>query len=150
MPRAHRHPHPLNWTTLCSAQPAQLYMWLLTSLVFYLLVSGAIITQPGGQTRNWASSFILISFSHYLVTKSCPTLLQVHGLKPIRLFCPWDFPGKNTGVGCHFLLQGIFPTQGLNPHFLHWQADSLPLNHLGSLHPSLVLPQLVPQTTTSH
>ena len=44
--------------------------------------------------------------------------------------CPWDFPGKNTGVSCHFLLQGIFPTQGSNPrllHLLHWQADSLPL-----------------------
>ena len=35
------------------------------------------------------------------------------------------FPGKNTGEGCHFLLQRIFPTQGLNPHHLHWQADSL-------------------------
>ena len=34
-----------------------------------------------------------------------------------------DFPGKNTGVGCHFLLQGIFPTQGLNPSLLHWQMD---------------------------
>ena len=31
-------------------------------------------------------------------------------LQPARLLCPWDFPGKNTGVGCHFLLQGIFPT----------------------------------------
>ena len=40
---------------------------------------------------------------------------------------PWNFPGKNTGVGCHFLLQGIFPTQGLNPCLLHWQLDSLPL-----------------------
>ena len=47
--------------------------------------------------------------------------------------CPWDFPGKNTGVGCHFLLQGIFPTsQGLNPRLLHWQVDSLPLSHQGS------------------
>ena len=36
----------------------------------------------------------------------------------MRLFCPRNFPGKNTGVGCHFLLQGIFPTQGLNPHLL--------------------------------
>ena len=33
-----------------------------------------------------------------------------------RLLYPWDFPGKNTGVGCHFLLQGIFLTQELNPH----------------------------------
>ena len=43
---------------------------------------------------------------------------------------PWDFPGKNTGVVCHALLQGIFLTQGVNLHLLcllHWQADSLPL-----------------------
>ena len=44
---------------------------------------------------------------------------QPHGLQLVRLLCPWDFPGENTGVGCHFLLQGIFPTQGLNPHLLH-------------------------------
>ena len=35
---------------------------------------------------------------------------------PRRLLCPWDSPGKNTGVGCHFLLQGIFPTPGAKPH----------------------------------
>ena len=35
------------------------------------------------------------------------------------LFCPWDIPGKDTGVGCHSLLQGIFPTQGSNSHLLH-------------------------------
>ena len=47
-----------------------------------------------------------------------------------RLLCSWNFPGKNAGVGCHFLLQGIFPTQGSNLHLLcllHWQAESLPL-----------------------
>ena len=38
--------------------------------------------------------------------------------EPTRLFSAWDFPGKNTGVGCHFLLQGLFLTQGLNPHLL--------------------------------
>ena len=38
------------------------------------------------------------------------------GLQPARLLWAWDFPGKNTGVGCHFLLQGIFPAQGSNPH----------------------------------
>ena len=47
-------------------------------------------------------------------------------------FCPWDFPGKNTGVSYHFLLQGFFPTQGWNPYLLHWQAASLPLSHHGS------------------
>ena len=46
--------------------------------------------------------------------KSCSTLCNPMDCSP-RLLCPWDSPGKNTGVGCHFLLQGIFPTQGLNP-----------------------------------
>ena len=41
----------------------------------------------------------------------------------------WDFPGKNIGVGCHFLLQGIFPTQGSNPGLLYQQVDSLPPSH---------------------
>ena len=40
--------------------------------------------------------------------------LQLYGLEPTRLLCPWNSSGKNTGVGCHSLLQGIFPTQGLN------------------------------------
>ena len=56
--------------------------------------------------------------------------LRLYGLQPRRLLCPWDFPSKNTGVGCHFHLQGIFPTQGLNPcllHLMHWQVGSLPL-----------------------
>ena len=54
--------------------------------------------------------------------------------QPTRLLHPWDFPGKNTGVGCHALLQGICPNQGLNPHLsclLHWQVGSLPLVPLG-------------------
>ena len=61
--------------------------------------------------------------------------LGPHGLEPARLLCPRYFPGKNTGVGCHALLQGIFPTQGSNPRLLcllQWQADSLPLSHPGS------------------
>ena len=55
-----------------------------------------------------------------------------------RLLCPWDSPGKSTGMGCHFLLQGIFMTQGSNPHFLcslYWQVGSLPLEPPGK--PSL-------------
>ena len=56
--------------------------------------------------------------------------LRDHGLQPAGLLCPWDSPGKNTGVGCHFLLQGIFMNQGSNWSLLpllHWQGDSLPL-----------------------
>ena len=48
-----------------------------------------------------------------------------------RLPCPWDFPRKNTEVSFHFLLQGIFPTQGSNACLLCWQMDSLPLGSHG-------------------
>ena len=58
--------------------------------------------------------------------------LQPHGLQPTRLLCPWHFPDKNSRMGCHFLLQRIFPTQGSNPRLLHWQADSLTLSHQGN------------------
>ena len=62
--------------------------------------------------------------------QSCPTLCDPWTVA--RLLCPWNSPGKKTGVGCHLQLQGIFLTQGLNPDLLgllHWQADSLPPRH---------------------
>ena len=49
-----------------------------------------------------------------------------------RLLCPWDFPGNSTGVDCHFLLQGMFPTQGLNPGLPHCRQTLYPLSHQGS------------------
>ena len=57
-----------------------------------------------------------------------------HGLQPARLLCPWDSPGKNTGVGCHVLLQGIFPTQGSNPGLSHCRRILYCLSHQGSPH----------------
>ena len=79
--------------------------------------------------------FIIISVNLFsccccLVAKSYPTLLWPHGLQSTRLPCPWNFPGKRTGVGYRLFLQRIFPTQGSNPHLLHWQVDSLPGNPL--------------------
>ena len=59
-----------------------------------------------------------------------PDSLRPYGLSLARLLSPWDSPGKNTGVGCHAFLQGIFLTQQPNLHllnFLHWQVSSLPL-----------------------
>ena len=75
-------------------------------------------------------------------TKTCAMCMPRH----IRLFvtpwtvahqflCPWDSPDRNTGVGCHALLQGIFPTRGSNLHLLHllhWQAGSSPPSYRGS------------------
>ena len=70
----------------------------------------------------------LLLFGRSVVSNS----VETPWMESARVLCPWDVPGKNTGVGCHFLLQGIFLTQGLNPRLLNWQADSLPLSHLGS------------------
>ena len=73
-------------------------------------------------------------YCYCLFVPVTPNSSQPHELKPTRLLCPWNFPGKNTGGGCHFLLQGIFlKTQGSNLCLLHWQAGSLPLSHQGSL-----------------
>ena len=53
--------------------------------------------------------------SHSVVSDS----VHLFGLWPVGLLCLLDFSGKNTGVGCHFFLQGIFLTQGLNSRLLH-------------------------------
>ena len=67
---------------------------------------GDLPNSGGRKKRKW---------SHSVVSNS----LRPHGLLPTRLLRPWDFPGKSTGVGCSFHPQGIFPTQELNPGFLH-------------------------------
>ena len=68
---------------------------------------------------------------HAKLLQSCPTLWHPMDCNP-RFLCPLNSPGTKTGVGCHFLLQGIFPTQGWNPHLSHWQARSLLPSHRGS------------------
>ena len=69
------------------------------------------------------------------VSQLCPAFCNPVDCSPPGSSVHGDSPGKNTGVGCHFLLQGIIPTQDLDPcllRLLHWQTDSLPLFHLGS------------------
>ena len=70
----------------------------------------------------WCSALFMVQLisvheceSHLVMSNS----LCLHGLRPTRLLCPWDSPGKNMGVGCHFLLQEVFLTQGLNLGLLH-------------------------------
>ena len=85
--------------------------WILTtpltksvtlSMVLNSLCISALICQV------WSGSLSVVCYSWWF-----------HGLYPARLFCPWNSPGKNTGVGYHSLLQGIFLTQGSNPGLLH-------------------------------
>ena len=82
----------------------------------------------GGRVRHhWATNTYLLIDSIYkwmsmylshclkvegLVAKLCLTLLWPMDSFVTRTLCPWDSPGKNTGAGCHFFLQGIIPTQG--------------------------------------
>ena len=99
------------------------------------------LSSPFYRCRNWGSKWcsILNKFNikspcvcMQALLLSCVRLLWPHGLGPAKLLCSWNSPGRNTGVGCHALLQGISPTQGSNLHLLHWQEDSLPLCHLMS------------------
>ena len=80
-----------------------------------------------GPTEEWTMSVLQRTCGCCLAAKLCLTICNPK--EPARLLCPCDSPGKNTGVTCHFLLQGIFSTQGLNPYLLHLQVDSLPLSH---------------------
>ena len=68
----------------------------------------------------WRSPFESYLASWLVKDSQCSvTLVMSDSLRPTRLLCPWNVPGKNTGVGGHALLQRIFPTQGLNPGLLH-------------------------------
>ena len=80
--------------------------------------------------KTWIKFSSHLSAAEWALETPCTKSLQPlsvsccpYGLQSARVLCPWDFPGKNTGVGCHFLLQGIFPTQALNLCLLcllHW------------------------------
>ena len=86
---------------------------------------GIILSSQGTSDGTILSVLYVLSCS---VMSHC---LQLHVLSPTRFLYPWDFPGKNPGVGCHLLLQGIFLTQGQNPHLLHWQVCSFTPEPLG-------------------
>ena len=79
---------------------------------------------------------LIVYLSESEVAQSCPILCDP---MDTRLLCPWDFLGKSTGVGCHFLLQGIFPTQGSNPGLLHCRQTLYRLSHQGIVYLGLSL-----------
>ena len=86
------------------------------------------------QTRLCNSHPAYFTFMQSSCMLSCSVVSDsVTPWNGVRLLCPWNCPGKNTGVGCPFLLQGTSPTQGSDLGLLHlllWQVDSLPLCHL--------------------
>ena len=103
----------------------------------FLHINKVSLTQIYTLYSHW-SNILKIHYqecrliSSCLVAKSCLTLCDPLDCSPWWPFCLWDFSGKNTGVDCHFLLQGIFQTPRWNLCLLHWQTNSLSLSHLGN------------------
>ena len=96
---------------------------------------------PLNRKRSATTFECLLCAKHFLcvcacsVALSCPTFRDIMNCSPPGSSVHAVFQVKNPRVGCHFLLPGIFLTQGSNPCLLcllNWQADSLPLSHLGS------------------
>ena len=101
-------------------------------------------TIRGSSKKGWTKGSLLGRFCARMLSH---VWLSVVRQAPLSM----DSPGKNTGVVCHFLLQGIFPTQGSDLHLLHWQAESLPLRLLWSpqkaLYWVIFVISLLPQKT---
>ena len=117
-----------------------------TLIFLYSSQLGSLFPPPSPSQPVQSTMFCHFTYTHdYSITIMCCKVFFIllfqllsyvrlfgpHGLQPTRILCPWDFPG-NTGMGSHFLLHGIFPTQRSSPSLLHWQVDSLPLTYLGS------------------
>ena len=120
---------PLELDTCCLLFTAKLVAG--TRRFFILIVQLEFYTYPMHMLQEWSSSLPLCCIL-CLVTQSCLTLCDPHGLQPIRLLLPWDSPSKNTRAGCHALLQGIFPTQGSNPGLPHCRWILYHLSQQGS------------------
>ena len=99
------------------------------------LLTGSTLTSGDGQRRHTTEYSKRERGEHYFPS-ACACSVSSDSATPWiaahKAPLSWDFPGKSTGVGCYFLLQGIFLTQRWNLCLLHWQADSLPPRHLGS------------------
>ena len=95
---------------------------------FISRLNGAL--DPGWGRRSASRTSIIFCSSSLPSTDSVSSSvvsdsLWPHGLQPPRLLCPWDSSGKNTGVGCRDLLQGIFLAQGSNPGLLHFRQKRI-------------------------
>ena len=103
------------------------YLFRMTSVIMVHILKLIVLSHLGVSDSLWLYS---------------PLSSSVHGICDCKLLCPWDSPGENIGVGCRSLLQGIVPTQGLNPGVLPCRQILYHLSHQGS--PSIKLdPQYV-------
>ena len=102
------------------------------SLAWHLPVTVSMLV-PQLDYRTCKESIILCPVQCYaMLSDSFVSNLWPHGLQPTRLLCPWGSSSKNTEVGCHALLQGIFPTQRSNPGLPHCRQILYHVSHQGS------------------
>ena len=121
-------------------------MWTVNFLMFKLVLekakepeiklptsAGPSKKQESSRKTSTSAPLTLLKPLTVCVSRSAMSdSWRPHGLGLTRLFCPWDSSGKNTGVGCHPLLQEIFPTQGLNPGLQHCRQTLYLPSHQGS------------------
>ena len=106
---------------ICSVFTVVVYYSVSTHTTIYMSISLHC-------RQNLTQDYGCVCISCSVMTDS----LRPHGVHPSRLLCPWNSPGKNTGVGCHSLLQGISLTQGWNLGLLHCLQLLYHLSHQGS------------------
>ena len=135
--RSHWPPHP-------TSNPCARHPWVQhlgspyiasvslrrSSIIFIQLLKCTVVSPAQNPFHK-----LLLRLSIVVVCSIMSNSLKPHGLEPARLLCPWDSPGKNTGVGCHALLQGIFPTQESNQGLLHCRQILYQLSYWGRPHP---------------
>ena len=109
--------YPSYFTCDCAIQETTVQMLFIRSWSFSQYIIRALVPISIPQSH--------LLFSLSVVSDS----LWPHGLQHVRLLWPWDSPGKNTGVGCHFLLQGIFQAQRSNLRVLHCRQILYHLSH---------------------
>ena len=107
------------------SNPGQLKMGTETLLLKPIFTNSRFLLKKKNTHTIYPAVLGKVKWSCSVISDS----LQPHGLQPPRLLCPWDSPGNSPGVDCHFLLQGIFPTQGLNPGLPHCRQTLYCLSH---------------------
>ena len=116
-------------STLCLKMPSLWDYWRKGTLKHYLF--SLWVRQVGSNIAQWCKWLFMLYAVPCLVTLLCPTLCVPVDCSPPGSSVHTDSPGENTGVGCHALLQEIFPTQESNPGLPALQTDSLPFETPG-------------------
>ena len=115
---------PYSWDTLGN-------MWLETISTVLLKIIYINISTFSSLIKYTSVQYFVILIKKERSRSAVSDSLWPHRLQPTRPLCPWDFPGKSTGVGWHFLLQEIFQSQELNPGLPHCRQMLYHLSHQG-------------------